>query len=363
VVEPTRTSDPAHDVFGSLYQEHASRVRALVRRRIRDNGLVEDIVQETFVRAHRGIAHFDDDRSPWPWLATVARNLCIDAARQRARVREDLCAELPRAVLARSDAHSDPHARLMDRNRLRGLKEAMSSLSDKERRVLLMREVDGLCYDDLAELEGLTLDAIKSMLKRARRTVRASYAALADSRGLAGIAGLTANAMARARNRLGRVPHAASVWSRVGLPLEAMASAVAATLMVTTAVLVGPGDVHPGGGSIGNATRVVRPGVEQRSVGPTESAPRGGSRATPSPGGSKASLTAARAAGAGPIDAGADTAFRRGENLTLNAKVFAKTPARRDPLEGGGWADIECMKNEVRETACGAVDLIPEPGG
>src|SRR5205823_3841218 len=64
-----------------LFRLYGRRVRGLARRRLGDNALADDVVQETFVRAHKALGGFDSRRDAWPWLAQIARNLCVDVAR------------------------------------------------------------------------------------------------------------------------------------------------------------------------------------------------------------------------------------------------------------------------------------------
>ncbi len=149
-----------------------------VRRRIRDPHLAEDIAQETLLRAFRAAAAIDTDRPLWPWLQAIVQNLIANRMRYERRVRRHLVAsvdigELESTVDPRPDG--DPEAWLSKLHDREAISHSLNQLSPRQRRVLLMRVAEGLSYEQIARAEGVSLDASKSLVKRARRSFRVAH--------------------------------------------------------------------------------------------------------------------------------------------------------------------------------------------
>jgi RNA polymerase sigma-70 factor, ECF subfamily len=171
--------------FDDLYERYHRRVRGFVRRKIADPHVVDDVVQEVFLRVYRSLDSVDPDRDPWPWLARVADNAAVDALRRRRPV-EEMRDAIVDGLSASIRSGDDPAERFTAGQRREGIAKAMGALCDRQRRMLLLREAEGWRYEDIAEFEGITLNALKSALKRARQCFRDAYTAVADERGLWG---------------------------------------------------------------------------------------------------------------------------------------------------------------------------------
>jgi len=176
------TLDLGVSSFEDLYRTYASRVRAVLRNRFRrDSARVDDLVQEVFLRAYRSRAALEPGRDPWPWLCTIALNLAIDEQR---RPQREFAAE--QLVLERS-GESDPWEHYVASERGEALKAAMGQMSDRSRRLVLLKDAAGYDYEELAEVDGSTVQALRCAVLRARRRLRDSYSAELASRGLAAI--------------------------------------------------------------------------------------------------------------------------------------------------------------------------------
>ena len=187
---PPMSDDDKADAVAELYREHAERILRHAVLRVKDRALAEDVVQETFVRALRAYDTFDPSRPVLPWLVTMANRAAVDLVRRRSVAPMATSAHDARGVNTdrRAPADVEPHAQLVARQRRAGIADALSSINDRQKRVLLMKEVEGLRYDDIARAEGMSVDALKSLIARARRAFRATYGELAEQRGLAAAA-------------------------------------------------------------------------------------------------------------------------------------------------------------------------------
>ncbi|HEX6883483.1 MAG TPA: sigma-70 family RNA polymerase sigma factor [Planctomycetota bacterium] len=140
--------------------QHAPRLRALARSLVRDEHAVEDLVQETWVRAvERGPAG-----SPWGWLARVLRNEAVQQRRSgSARAARERAAALPEAT-------GDEHRRF---GLQKELMEAIEELQEPYRRAILLRYFDGLPPRRIATRLGLPVKTVKTRLARGLELLRA----------------------------------------------------------------------------------------------------------------------------------------------------------------------------------------------
>jgi len=167
--------------FEDLYRTYATRVRSVLLNRFRrDTSRVDDLVQEVFLRAYRARDAIEEGRDPWPWLCTIAVNLAIDEQR---RPQREYSAEL----LSARSTDGDPWEYYESAERSAAFKAAVGSLPARSRRLVLLKDAAGYDYDELAEADGTTVQALRCAVLRARRRLRDSYSAELASRGLAAI--------------------------------------------------------------------------------------------------------------------------------------------------------------------------------
>lgn len=167
-------------MFEAWYKAHHARLRSMCDRMLRDNALAEDVAQETLLRAWARRRQFERDADLGPWLRTVARNLCIEAIRSRGRAvpASDAFPEI-------ADDNADPSLPLERAEEHAAVRAAMLSLSDRHRAMLYARDVQGIDYDQLAAREGLSENATRAVLFRARRVLREKVSAATRAVGAA----------------------------------------------------------------------------------------------------------------------------------------------------------------------------------
>jgi len=125
--------------------------------------VARDLTQDVFVRVSRTTVPGGPDGEVRGWLFQIARNLALDHHRKRVRQ--------PRPVALVDQPH---HA---SQDVTFGVNEALAALADLDRDVFLMREVAGLSYEEIARACGLTADAVRSRIHRARLQLRAQLSA------------------------------------------------------------------------------------------------------------------------------------------------------------------------------------------
>jgi RNA polymerase sigma factor (sigma-70 family) len=172
--------------FEQLYARYRDRIHAFILSKVRDHGRAEDLGQEVFMSALRQLRASDREIVFKPWLYTIAKNACIDEFRRGARAREvsiESDEELGAAAGERFlSAVPTPAAAVESKQSLDDLRGAFSGLSDSQHKLLVMREFEGLTYDEIGERLGMTKQMVESGLFRARRRLGEEYDELASGR-------------------------------------------------------------------------------------------------------------------------------------------------------------------------------------
>lgn len=337
--------------FDELYRTYAARVRALAQRRLAGRDLADDVVQETFLRAFRGLARFDRSRPAWPWLKVIATNVCIDLLRDGRCWREVPDETVADQVDLRVE-DADPADHFVHAERRRSIVDALAAMNVRQRRVLLLRDLEGWRAEEVAGLDESTVDAVKSTLKRGRESFRHAYLAAADSRGLLGVALLPFGGLAgRARRVIRRAVRVAKAPAAVGLPVQVLgtsATVLLATGAVAAALTGGAFDGRPS--LTGHATTPPAAVTET----PTEplvdasSAPGAGARPT-----STARDLVGIEAGAGGVTAGVAATMGGDERNTLGALLFGQVVGAPE-VSSGSFVEVRCDNSETRKAACDA---------
>ena len=148
------------DAFRLIHDRYHDRLLAYVRHMLRGNSEAEDIVQDVFMRAYGALRTGEREIAVRPWLYRVAHNRCIDYVRRAPATPLQPDELLPGGI--------DPVAAAEQREDLRRLVCDLHALPDAQRSALIIRELEGLSYDDLAATLGVTVPAVKSLLVRAR---------------------------------------------------------------------------------------------------------------------------------------------------------------------------------------------------
>src|SRR5438105_3587797 len=158
--------------FRSLVERYQRRVYQLALGMVKDPDEAMDITQETFVRVHRYLPSFKGDSSFFTWTYRIATNLCLDSARRRGRTERVEMDESDAEIEARMDppsaALAGPQRAALNAELKAKIDDALASLSENHRAILLLREVEGLSYEELARALGIRKGTVMSRLVPAR---------------------------------------------------------------------------------------------------------------------------------------------------------------------------------------------------
>lgn len=177
LIERCQANDAA--AFNEIVSRYKNRVFNYVCRMIGPGIDAEDLTQETFVRAYVNIKSFQSRASLNTWLYRIATNICIDHTRKTRRVKafttslqreddEDV-ADVARDI---PDGRFDPQSLLLNKELGSRLDQALRSLPEKLRTVVLLHDIEGLPYEEIAHIAECPLGTVKSRLYNARAALR-----------------------------------------------------------------------------------------------------------------------------------------------------------------------------------------------
>jgi len=182
-----RAREGDHSAFRSLVERHERRAYGLALRVLRHEEAARDAVQEAFLRVYSALRRFEGRSAFGTWLHRVVLNVCLDAKRRDRSSRElawedetttDVVdTELGLPVAAATSDGAEPERALTRSELRRHLAEAIEALPEAARSTLLLREVDGLSYAEIAQALGIPKGTVMSRLHYARRRVQDVLAA------------------------------------------------------------------------------------------------------------------------------------------------------------------------------------------
>lgn len=164
------------EAFSRLYGKYRNALYALCLKRLRDPDLAEDVVHDTFLRAFVNLPKFEIGKRMWPWLVTIAERRCLDMYRRKRRSTpvEDVGEAETSTRTWRERRHDATLASVIASEDREYLERALARLPSRQRRALLLHAVDGWKYSDIASAERASVGSVKSLIFRARVTLRAA---------------------------------------------------------------------------------------------------------------------------------------------------------------------------------------------
>ena len=160
--------------FDLLVLKYQGRIAALVSRYVSDAGELEDVTQEAFIKAYRALGKFRGDSAFYTWLYRIAVNaaknhLVAKGRRPGANATIEDAEGLDEGGLLSESA--SPEALAMGGELAEVVESALNGLPDELKAALMLREFDGLSYDDIADVLGCPVGTVRSRIFRAREAV------------------------------------------------------------------------------------------------------------------------------------------------------------------------------------------------
>ena len=175
LVEAARRGDgPA---FRTLVERYQRRAFAVALGMLHDPDDARDVCQEAFLKAHKALAGFAGDAQFFTWLYRIVMNQCIDHLRKKRGEQVEFDDALTNEAsddegIAPRRLGFDPQRALQDKELRQRIQHALAQLSPVHRAVLLMREVEGLSYQEMADQAGVSIGTIMSRLFHARKKMQ-----------------------------------------------------------------------------------------------------------------------------------------------------------------------------------------------
>lgn len=247
--------------FESVCAPYRRRVWRLCRRLLRSEADADDATQDVMLRAYNAWSRFEASADPWPWLATIATNVCRDTGRRRVRA-----AAHAASVAAETEPTPDAYDDVVVRLRHDLVHDALDAVPATYRASLYLREIEGWSVADIAAARGRSAPAVRSSLMRGRKILATRIEELAKDRKqwpLPAAVPLVAN---RVRARLSRMREGIDRLAISGMgqldlaaaglasaPLRAVSQLAAVVVMVAAgvaAVVTGDGDAAAASGPV-----------------------------------------------------------------------------------------------------------------
>ena len=158
------------DAFEQILLRYEKLIYHIARRYFANAEDAMDASQEAILRVYKGIPNVivQEDKTLKAWICTVTSHTCLDIVRKRRIATEELSDEAIAAIPALPSAEDSA----LTNERTRELVAAIHRLPDDHRIVLILRDIQGLSYDELAKTLGLTMGTVKSRLNRARAALK-----------------------------------------------------------------------------------------------------------------------------------------------------------------------------------------------
>ena len=177
--------------FEMLVIKYQRRIERLIARMVRDVDLVQDIAQESFIRAYRALPQFRGDSAFYTWLYRIAVNTAkkalVDLKRDPLVVESALASvsddedETSRVERELTDG-ATPEAVLASKEIAETVNAAIAALSEDLRQAITLREIEGLSYEEIAEMMNCPIGTVRSRIFRAREAIAQRLRPLLDTR-------------------------------------------------------------------------------------------------------------------------------------------------------------------------------------
>jgi RNA polymerase sigma-70 factor (ECF subfamily) len=171
-----KAKDGDKQAFAEIYERHRHKVLKVAHGLCRNQEDALDVVQDTFVKAHRSLGRFEGRAKLSTWLCQIATHQAIDLARRRKVRKTD---PLEEKLVAGADVEKAPGRQAQANELSEALAKALGELSEKHRTVFVLYTTKGLAYKEIAETLGISIGTVMSRLFYARKNLQKKLAEFA----------------------------------------------------------------------------------------------------------------------------------------------------------------------------------------
>ena len=174
------------NAFEMLVVKYNRRLGRLLSRFIKDEHEVNDVVQESFIKAYRALPNFRGDSAFYTWLYRISINTAKNFLANNNK-RPIMASEITNGdgevmdVVEQVADNLTPEAELMNKQILQTVESAVAKLPEDLRRAITLREMDGLSYEEIAEVMQCPIGTVRSRIFRAREVIAADLRPLLDT--------------------------------------------------------------------------------------------------------------------------------------------------------------------------------------
>lgn len=180
-----RAQNKDREAYRALVERYQSRAYALAFSILKNKQDAEDVVQESFVKVYLSIGGFKGESSFYTWLYRIVRNMSIDVKRKISRDKtrqtespeNDAYSSIDSSAQQGNESYS-PDYELLRKEKARRIAQVLNDISEEHRTVIILREIDGMDYGQIAQITGVSKGTIMSRLHYARKKLQKALADL-----------------------------------------------------------------------------------------------------------------------------------------------------------------------------------------
>lgn len=169
---------PDKVMFAELVRRYQPHLDKVLYHLAPDWGDRADLAQEVWIRIYRNLRRLQEPGKFRSWMTRIATNLFYDELRKRKRVQNPLSLDAPRQAddgemdWDIADSDPGPAQEIVTREFYEKLREAIADLPESFRTTIVLREIEGMAYEEIAEITGVSLGTVKSRIARARQRLQ-----------------------------------------------------------------------------------------------------------------------------------------------------------------------------------------------
>lgn len=169
LVEKVKNGDI--DAFEKIIEAYESKVFGVIYHMINDKNEVEDIAQEVFIKVYKNLHKFQGNSSLYTWIYRITVNLCLDVIKSKKKViyLDDTIKTEDGEIDRELPSNEKTGEEIYEEKELKDImRKCISKLPEKQRAMVILRDIKGLSYEEISEITNIKLGTVKSQINRAR---------------------------------------------------------------------------------------------------------------------------------------------------------------------------------------------------